>query len=265
MSRGLKRWWRALRTALAFAAYGVLSLALAFVIVPIAIRLHRDEPTDLLTQRLIHRVNRAYVVFLEATGIMRWRVSGTELLGAPGRQLIVANHPTLLDYVFLTALLPQADCIVSSARAENPFLSGAVRAARYVRNDVGHEIVRECVERLAAGRTLIIFPEGTRSPTEGMRAFKRGAARIALEAACDLQPVAIHCDPPTLRKGQKWYDVPDRAFQLSIQALEPVRSAPAREALRKGECSPGVAARRITAEVHEAIAKGLANHDVRNA
>lgn len=265
MFRRLKRLWRAVRTGLAFVVYGGLSLSLAMLIVPIAIRLRRGEPADLLTQRLIHRVNKGYVRFLEAIGIMRWQVSGIERLEAPGRRLIVANHPTLLDYVFLTALLPQADCIVNSARADNPILSGGVRAARYVRNDVGHEIVSECAARLAAGRTLIVFPEGTRSPFEGMRAFKRGAARIALEAGCDLQPVAIHCDPPTLRKGQKWYDVPDRAFRLSVQALEPVRSAPARDALRNGDCSPGVAARRITAEIHEAIAKGLAKNDVRNA
>ena len=48
---------------------------------------------------------------------------------APG-QIIVANHPSLLDVVFLVAQLPQADCIVKREAWSNPYLGGAVPSRR---------------------------------------------------------------------------------------------------------------------------------------
>jgi 1-acyl-sn-glycerol-3-phosphate acyltransferase len=262
MSRHLNHLWRVVRTGCAFVVFGGLSLSLSWVVLPLCGRRPTLEPADLRAQRIIHGVLKWYAGFLERIGILRFTTVGVDVLGTPGRRLIVANHPTLLDDVFMTSLLPQVDSVVSGARAEHPVMAGCVRAARYVRNDSGLEIVEECAERIRLGRNVLIFPEGTRSPRVGLGDFQRGAARIALEAECDLQPVAIHCDPPTLRKGQKWYDVPDRAFRLVVQALPPVSSGPTLESLRRGECSRSVAARRLTAEINESLAKGLAGGDV---
>lgn len=261
----LRYLWRVLRTGLGFLVFGGLCLSLSHAVLPIRLRRASELPRDIRAQHTIHAVLAWYVGFLERIGILHFATVDAELLGTPGRRLIVANHPTLLDYVFLTALVPQLDSVVNSERADHPVLGGCVRASRYVRNDSGGEIVSECAQRLRAGRNVLIFPEGTRSPVVGLREFHRGAARIALEAECDLQPVLISCDPPTLRKGQKWYDVPEHAFRLGVRVLEPVRSGPILESLRLGECSRGVAARRLTAEIHESLSKGLAGSDVGNA
>jgi 1-acyl-sn-glycerol-3-phosphate acyltransferase len=142
---------------------------------------------------------------------------------------------------------------VNAPRSDNFFLRGLIRAAGYVRNDAGASIVRECAERLSRGRSLVVFPEGTRSPAGDLGPFQRGVARIAMEAGCDLLPVAITCEPPTLRKGQKWYDLPERPFHATVRVLEPVSSDPARSS---GE-SVSVAARRLTAELRESLSKGL--------
>lgn len=265
MTRRLKHLLRVVCTGTAFVVFGVLCLSLTYVIFPWKLRKQSRQPRDVRAQHTLHDTLKWYVGLLERLGILHFSTSGAELLGTPGRRLIVANHPTLLDYVFMTSLLPQADSVVASERAEHPILAGCVTAACYVRNDTGRKIVDECVERLRAGRTVLIFPEGTRSPFEGMREFQRGAARIALAAECDLQPVVIHCDPPTLRKGQKWYDVPERPFRLVVQVLPPVSSAPILASLQRGECSRSVAARRLTAEIRESLSKGLAGADVGNA
>jgi 1-acyl-sn-glycerol-3-phosphate acyltransferase len=262
MTRRLQYLWRVGRTGIAFAAFGALTLSLSWLVLPVARRQRRGGAFDLRAQRIVHRSCRGYLRLLEAMGVMRRSAAAADLLAAPGPHLVAANHPSLLDFVFLAALMPQADCIVSGDRADNRFLAGVVRHARYVRNDEGREIVRECVERLRAGRSLVIFPEGTRSPLEGLGPFQRGAARVALEAGCDLLPVALHCDPPTLRKGQKWYDVPDRPFCLSLRVLPPIRASTVRDALRRGECSPGAAARRLTGELREALAKAKELEDL---
>lgn len=265
MSRRLKHLWRIARTGSAFVVFAGLCLYVAHVAVPWARRRagpESAEAPDLRAQRIIHRVLRGYIGYLQRTGILRFRSVGVEALGAPGRRLIVANHPTLLDYVFMTSLLPQVDSVVSAERADHPVLAACAREADYVRNDAGRDMVEACAARVRAGRNVLIFPEGTRSPHVGLGEFQRGAARIALAAGCDVQPVVIHCDPPTLRKGQKWYDVPDRAFDLVVQALPPVSSGPVLESLRRGEYSRSVAARRLTAEIKESLAKGLAGGDV---
>lgn len=259
MAHRLQRAWRVGLTAIAFSAFALLCLALAFVLLPLSRRSRRSErASDLRAQELVHRSCRAYLDFLQRIGVLRWEARGAELLAEPGARLVVANHPTLLDFVLLAALMPQADCIVSGARADNPFLAGSVRAARYIRNDSGGEIIRACAERLRAGRKLVIFPEGTRSPADGLREFQRGVARVALEADCDLQPVSIHCDPPTLRKGQKWYDVPDRPFRLSLRMLDPMSTRAIRDSLRDGRITRSAAARRLTAELREILSKAKA-------
>ena len=245
---------RVARTGAGFVLFAVLALMLAFFVLP-ASRLWPggDARNDLRAQRIIHRVARFYLAVIQRAGIMRLTLVGAEHLTHDGPHLIVANHPTLLDIVFLCSALPQFDCIVNGPRSDNFFLRGLARSAGYVRNDAGTSIVRECAERLRRGRSLLVFPEGTRSPAGGLGTFQRGAARIALEAGCDLLPVAITCEPPTLRKGQKWYDLPERPFHATVRVLEPVSSDPARSS---GE-SVSVAARRLTAELRESLSKGL--------
>ena len=58
---------------------------------------------------------------------------------------------------------------------------------------------------------------------------------MALRAQAPLLPVVITCEPPTLMKGQKWYDVPSRTAQFTVQVSEPITAtdvpAPASAAL----------------------------------
>ena len=88
-----------------------------------------------------------------------------------------------------------------------------------------------------------MFPEGTRSPPQGLWPFRRGAAHVALRSGVDLELVTIRCDPPALMKGQPWWDVPDRRIEYLARAEEPVR---ARDRVWEGE-SDVLAARRLTA------------------
>ncbi len=168
------------------------------------------------------------------------------------------HGPTLVDVVVLLALMPQVDCIVSKERANNILLRGLIRSCGHLRNDGGIAIVDECADRLRAGRSLLVFPEGTRSPKHGLRRLHRGAAHIALRVPCDLLPVTITCNPPMLGKEGKWYDLADRASRMTVVVREPIAT---RSVLDSGVALP-VAARRLTAQLRESLEKGLDIADV---
>jgi 1-acyl-sn-glycerol-3-phosphate acyltransferase len=148
--------------------------------------------------------------------VKKGRFRGMEHLESGGPFLIVANHPTLIDVVLLISRFPEVDCVVKKALWEHRFLGGVVRAANYIQGE-GARFMECALERLRLGHSIILFPEGTRSPRQGLRPFQRGAARLALASEARIVPVVIECDPPFLMKGQPWWDVPDRPLSLSLQ------------------------------------------------
>jgi len=238
--------WRIVKSGFAFSVYWALALLLATVVVPLSVRLAPDsEGTDLRAQRMIHHANRFFIWMLVALGLIEVSGADAERLRRAGAVVVVANHPTLIDAVLLMAMLPQVDCVVGSEWADNVFLRRAVAAARHLRNDEGPALVDEARRRLEAGRKILIFPEGTRSPVGGLQPFRRGAAHIALASGHDLLPVVVSCDPPILKKGQRWYEVADRAGSFTLRIEEPMSPTPYAAAAR----NESIAARRMTADL----------------
>jgi len=254
MSGSLARAWRVARTGSAFAFFfgGGALLAVAL---PLARRLAGDPPGfDLRAQRVIRRGYQLFMGYMKGAGLIRVRLEGAERLRTPGPRVVVANHPTLIDTPLLAALLPQADCIANPEWADAPLLRGAIRAANYVRNDAGVAAVEEGVRRLREGRTILIFPEGTRTPEgEILGTLQRGAAHIAVRAGAEIVPVAITCRPRTLMKGQRWHDVPDRAFELTVRVLPPI----APKDVVPSDASPSIAARRVNDALRERLLGAL--------
>jgi 1-acyl-sn-glycerol-3-phosphate acyltransferase len=252
MDGPIKRVWRIVATGSAFALFGIGGLAFAVIAAPILRRLSGTPlERERRAQRLIQRCFRAFMAYMWFVGLSDIRVRGEERLSG-GPHLLVANHPTLLDVVVLGSLMPQLDCVVKREAWSNPFMRGVVEAAGYIPNDAGEQLVDRCVERIGRGGSLLIFPEGTRSPEGGLGPFQRGAAHTALSSGRPLLPVSIRCEPPTLMRGQKWYDVPPCRMQFSIEVGEPIVPP-----TLSADASRGLAARRMTAELRDFFAKRL--------
>ena len=255
--RVIARIWRALRTGMAFVAFGVLGIALGAVAVPwIRLRCRDPEQRPLRVQRLANRTYQLFMDIMTGLGLMHLHRDGVAArLSAPGL-LLVANHPTLIDALTVLSCMPLGACITKRANASNPTMHAVIGAAGYIPNDRGQAVVDACAASLARGRSLLFFSEGTRSPKGGLGPFQRGAAHVALKSGRDLVPVFLTCDPPTLMRGQKWYDVPDRPFDYTVRVGDPVRVGPYLEALAAGESRPRVA-RRLMAELREVFEKEL--------
>jgi 1-acyl-sn-glycerol-3-phosphate acyltransferase len=242
--RRFERACRLFATGFLFMAFGGGALLLSAFVLPVVNLRRRDHNSVLRAQIWVRRF---FSTFLFAGRIMRTitvKYEGTEQLRV-GSGLVIANHPTLIDVVVLGALLPQCDCVVKGDAFGNFFLSGIVEAAGYVTNSNGPDLVRECSERLEAGRTVMMFPEGTRSPDEGLGPFGRGVSHIALRSDCRIIPATIRCEPRALKKGQPWYALPNECLRFTVVIGEAVY---ARD-LVDSQATSAVAARQLSARL----------------
>ncbi|HAV9751776.1 TPA: 1-acyl-sn-glycerol-3-phosphate acyltransferase [Escherichia coli] len=213
MSR-LEWTWRLVMTGLCFALFGLGGLLLSVVWFNILLVLVWDTSRRRrLARRSIAASFRLFLTVAKGLGVLDYRIDGAEILHQERGCLVVANHPTLIDYVLLASVMPETDCLVKSALLKNPFLGGVVRAADYLINSEAETLLPRCQQRLAQGDTILIFPEGTRTKPGEKMALQRGAANIAVRCASDLRIVTIGCSEHLLDKQSKWYDVPpDRPF-----------------------------------------------------
>jgi 1-acyl-sn-glycerol-3-phosphate acyltransferase len=249
------RAFRLLRVALCFVYFGVGVWYLGVIAPPVAWGLARlGRSQDAITvraQRAAHSLFRSFLFVL--TRLMR--VGRIEWVGEEALQrgpvLVVANHPSLIDTPLLGSKLAQAYFIVGPEWLRNAWMRRAIAVAGYLRAEEGAAVVREAADHLRAGRSVVVYPEGSRTPPEGMQRFHRGAAHIALESGCDVLPVTIRVTPRVLMRGQAWTDYPDHDPVWRIEVGEPIR-APAR---LPGE-SRALAARRLTGVLEEHFAKG---------
>lgn len=113
MAALLNRAWRLIGTALGFTLFGVGGLLLTLFWFPLLALCLRGERRRTLAQLTIRHSFRLFLAMLRGWGVLDYRVSGmpADLRGA----LVVANHPSLLDYVMLAAEMPVCDCIVKQS------------------------------------------------------------------------------------------------------------------------------------------------------
>lgn len=238
----LNKYWRVVGTGISFAAFGLGGLLLRLLVFPLLNLLVRNPQRRTFWARDIIRVAfRGLVELMRLLGVISYDIRGLERLQRRGL-LILANHPTLIDTVLLMAFVRQADCIVKSALWNNPFTRGPVRAAGYISNAQGPELVEDCIASLRDGGNLIIFPEGTRTPSDGNILLKRGAANVAVRGARAITPVVIRCTPATLGKGNKWWKVPPTMAHFSIAVAADIAVAE----VTAGSDNPTLAARQLT-------------------
>lgn len=242
MLDALSRGWRLFSTALSFALFGVGGLLMWLLAFPLLNAFVWRPARRIVLARALIRVSfRVYVDIMRTLGVLRYDIQGLDKL-ARGGLLILANHPTLIDTVFLMAFVKNADCIVKASLWTNPFMRGAVHAAGYIKNSDGSRLVQDCIASLERGNNLIVFPEGTRTPADAAIILKRGAANIAVRGARDMTPVLIRCEPQTLGKGDKWWKIPARRAQFHIDVQDDLAIEP----FKRSGASDVIAARQLT-------------------
>jgi len=208
-----RRW---LATALSFALFGLGGIIIPVMVLPLLFCLPGGKKNrEVNAQQAIHFSFGKFIQLMRFMGVLTYEVHNLEELKSA--QLVLANHPTLLDVVFLIALMPNANCVVKGTLLRNPFMRWPIKAAGYIFNNGNiDEVIAGVRHAFDKGQAMIVFPEGTRTiPSERLR-LKRGAANIAILAGVDITPVVIICEPASLTKQDKWYHIPDKPMHFEI-------------------------------------------------
>lgn len=242
-------------TVLGFSAFGFGGLFIGIFVFPlISVFVRNPDARLVMARRMVGLAFTAFIRLMSGLGVMSYKIEGAENAGSGHKQLIIANHPTLIDVIFLVSIFPLADCVVKEAVSKNLFMRGVVSLARYIPSDDPMRLLETCVKRLKSGASLVLFPEGTRSVPGQSLKFKLGAASIAVKSGAEILPVTIQCSHPRLlAKHEPWYLVPaDRPF-FSIKIHPPMSL----DSLIPGDLQLRQATHKLNLKLSEFFAKEL--------
>jgi 1-acyl-sn-glycerol-3-phosphate acyltransferase len=130
------------------------------------------------------------------TLLYRFRAYGSRRLPAEGAVLLVSNHQSYLDppAIGVGVSHRHLDYIARLGLFEGRVLAWLLTQFNSlpIREQGGDSgAIKEILRRLEAGRAVLIFPEGTRTPDGAMTEFKRGIAVLVKRSRCPVIPVAV--------------------------------------------------------------------------
>lgn len=148
--------------------------------------------------RFPHAVARAWALALLRVAGVRLEVRGLEHLAAGEPRVLVANHTSYLDIPAVIVAFPgQLRVVARKSLAWIPFLGWYMKLCGHLlldRSDPrqGVNLFAKASRRMRAhGLSVLVFPEGTRSPDGRLAALKGGAFHLATSLGVPVQPVAI--------------------------------------------------------------------------
>ena len=172
------------------------------------------------------------VVHEKLTPLWRFTVTG-DVPDDPRRPyVVVANHESFVDILLIAHLPMEMKWLSKATFFKIPFVGWLMSLAgdvRLVRGDRASVVAAldECRKRLDQKVSVMIFPEGTRSATGELQAFKDGAFDLAIGHQVPILPLAVHGTTTALRK----HDWRLGRSDAEVRVLEPIST----EGLTKGD------------------------------
>lgn len=252
--RRLDQPWRLVGTGLSFALFGLGGMLLGMLLFPLVHLIVRNKRRGhAICRELVRLAFRLFIQVMAGLGVLVYSFEGAARMKHLRGTLILANHPSLIDVVFLISQLPQAVCVVKKSHWNNPFVMGIMRGAGYISNDSPTKMVEDSVAALERGENLVIFPEGTRTRPNQPMQLKGGAATVVATTGRPFIPVYITCTPTTLTKGDKWYRVPSERPRFRLVVGELTDPGPCMVA----GAGRGLNKRRVNRFIHQIFDEGL--------
>ena len=198
----------------------------------------------------VYRINQIWTWLILRVGGISLKVSGLENV-EPGQQYIfMVNHQSNIDIpVLIQSLLRfQLRWIAKKELLWVPLFGWAMWATKHITVDRSDPLaavrsLQRAKERIAAGISIVIFPEGTRSRDGRLLRFKKGGFLLAVQTGTRIVPVTINGSADVLPAG---------GWRLRSGAIDVVVDKPiAVDGYRAGKL------RALTEQVRAAIAAHL--------
>lgn len=126
------------------------------------------------------------------------KVKGLEHFHCKQSYIVIANHQGAFDIFLIYGFLGlPIKWMMKAGLGKIPFVGAACRAAGFIFVDnstpkSAAKSVLEAERAIKKGGSLVIFPEGSRTPTGKMERFKKGAFQIAIDLQLPILPVTLN-------------------------------------------------------------------------
>jgi len=165
---------------------------------------------------------KGVMFFVKAVGV-RVHVRGLERI-PPEVCLFVANHTSSADAPAVVGAIPRRIAILlKESLFKWPIVGQAFLAAQFIpvnrsARESAISSVEKATEALKAGQSILIYPEGTRSPDGRLQEFKKGAVMMAIKAGVPIVPMVCSGAQHIMEKGSLVIHPGD----ILVEFLEPI-------------------------------------------
>ena len=203
--------------------------------------------------KFVYRINQLWTWFILSFGGVSLHVRGLENIDPARSYVFMVNHQSNIDIpVLVQSLIPfQLRWIAKKELLRVPFFGWAMWATKHIvidRTDPVDAVrsLERAKERMAAGISIVVFPEGTRSHDGKLLRFKKGGFLLAVKTNASIVPVTINGSNRLLPAG---------AWRLRAGAIEVIVDKPVSiEGFRPGNL------RVLSNQVQQRIAANLRQH-----
>ena len=146
---------------------------------------------------IYNKISRFSAGFIVKLLGIRVKIEGTENIPDNESVIFVSNHQSLFDIELITAFIPNEFSFISKESVANaPLIGEYMRKSGHItlRRESGkkaYDTMVETINKLSTGKSLVVFPEGTRSSDGELGPFKRGISLIISKAGRKVIPMVI--------------------------------------------------------------------------
>lgn len=157
----------------------------------------------------VYRINQFWTWLIVKFSGIAIQVEGLDRLDRQRQYLFVVNHQSNFDIPVLIQALPQFQLrwIAKRELLRIPFFGWAMWASKHIPVDRADSMdalksLKLAEQRMAAGISVVVFPEGSRSTDGKLLPFKRGGFLLALKTKTPIVPVTLNGTGKLLARGE---------------------------------------------------------------
>lgn len=190
-----------MRTVLVFVTALVMTAFLAPVVIVARMLGAKEGPRSIYGW-----ATRTWARSCLAAAGARPRLHNPERLSSERGAVYISNHVSWFDVFILASVLPRYSFIAKAELRKIPMFGYGAEAAGIVFLDrdnrkAAFESYKLAAKEVERGRSIVVYPEGTRGRDYHLRPFKKGPFVLAIASQCPIIPTIIHGSREVMAKG----------------------------------------------------------------